>query len=462
MKFSTKHIGAAAILLLFGGWGSVGHKIINQKTTQGFPFSMSYFTTWSTDLGNHASDADNRKNSDPNESPRHFIDIDSYAEFVQNGSINQDYDYNVNLHGSTFVIDQGTLPWTILRTVDSLKLAFQQGNWNKAMLKAADLGHYVGDGHMPMHITTNYDGQLTGQKGVHSRYESTMIGNNQTSLVYSIDSAEYVANKSQYVFDFIYSNYKYVDSVLKADSISKALAGSYNTTYYTNLWSLTGTFTRDILFRKASKRLSDLIYTAWVDAGSPNSTNPTPVELISFNSTVVNSNVELKWNTATENNNRGFEVLRRSNIDNSSWRVIGFVAGSGTTTNNHSYSFTDKNLSQTGKYFYKLKQIDYNGFYEYSNEVEADIMPMDFSLEQNYPNPFNPVTVIKFHLPITSSVSLRVYDMLGNEVAVLLNGVTTSGVHEVSFNGSNLSSGLYIYRFETPYYKESRKLLLLK
>ena len=172
----TKASFAIVFILLFAGWGSTGHKIINSNITKCFPHSMTYPSDWSFNLTNHVSDADNRKGSDPNESPKHFIDIDYYPEFVSHGFINQSYDTNVQIHGSAYVIKQGTLPWAIQWTVDSLRTAFVQRDWNKAMLLSADLGHYVGDGHQPLHITANYDGKITHQKGVHSRYETNLVG----------------------------------------------------------------------------------------------------------------------------------------------------------------------------------------------------------------------------------------------------------------------------------------------
>jgi hypothetical protein len=141
-------------------------------------------------------------------------------------------------------------------------------NWHTAMLKAADLGHYVGDGHNPLHITRNYNGQYTNQTGVHSRYETTMINRDSANIIYGGDSVNYISNVNQFVFDFIYGNYPYVDSVLRADSIAYSLSGYYNNTYYQHLWNLAGNFTIH-LFKNSSYFLASLIYTAWINAGSP-------------------------------------------------------------------------------------------------------------------------------------------------------------------------------------------------
>jgi hypothetical protein len=275
-KIFTKAIVSVIFILLFAGWGAVGHKIINSNITVCFPSSMNFPAYWSDTLIAHASDADNRKGSDPTESPKHFIDIDAYPEFIAHGTISQSYDTNVILHGSSYVINQGTLPWAIQWTEDSLRVAFQQRNWHKAMLFAADLGHYVGDGHQPLHCTENYDGALTNQSGVHSRYETSLVGTYQSSIIYTNNKASYVQNISNYVFDFIYVSNKYVDSVLYGDSVAHAVTGKTSgTAYLQKYWNICGNQTI-LLMKTASKSVADLIYTAWVDAGSP---DPNAVQL---------------------------------------------------------------------------------------------------------------------------------------------------------------------------------------
>ena len=199
--------------------------------------SMSFWGNWSDSLAAHGSDADYRKSSDPTEAPKHYIDIDNYAEFISNGYISQSFDSLVLQHGYSFVMDQGILPWAIMKTFDSLQTAFQNNQFHKAMLLAADLGHYVGDMHMPLHITRNYNGQYTGQTGIHSRFESNMINTYNAQIIYSGDSLIYINDISDFVFDLLYNNYNYVDSVLKADSLAKAFAGNTTSTaYYSKMW----------------------------------------------------------------------------------------------------------------------------------------------------------------------------------------------------------------------------------
>lgn len=185
-----------------------------------------------------------------------------------------------------------------------------------------------------------------------------------------------------------------------------------------------------------------------------------PVELVSFSALASTNNITLTWLTATEINNFGFEVQR--SIDNSEFFTIGFVNGYGTTTNPNNYSYIDDNV-MPGKYFYRLKQVDFDGTNEYSDIVEVDFVgPTEFRLNQNYPNPFNPSTVISYALPGTEFVTIKVYDMLGNEVAVLVSEEKTAGNHITAFNSTGLSSGTYYYRIQAGSFSDTKKMILLK
>jgi hypothetical protein len=171
-----------------------------------------------------------------------------------------------------------------------------------------------------------------------------------------------------------------------------------------------------------------------------------PVELTSFTANVVGTNVELNWTTATELNNQGFEIERSE--DNVSFRQIGFVPGFGTTTETKSYTYLDQSIN-SGTYFYRLKQIDFDGSFEYSNVVEVDVtLPSVFALEQNYPNPFNPSTSIQFSLPVDAQVTIGVYNLVGEKVAEVASGNFAAGSHKVTFNASTLTSGIYFYQLD--------------
>jgi parallel beta-helix repeat protein len=190
-----------------------------------------------------------------------------------------------------------------------------------------------------------------------------------------------------------------------------------------------------------------------------------PVELISFTACTINNNVLLEWETASEKNNIGFEVERingKWEMEKGKWERAGFVKGNETSTENKKYSFTDKNL-QNGNFKYRLKQIDYDGTFNYSKIVEVEIKTAEsFSLKQNYPNPFNPSTNISFQVAKPGFVSLIVYDILGRKVAELVKEELTDGSYEIAFNASELSSGIYFYKLEAGEFTSIKKMLLLR
>ena len=193
-----------------------------------------------------------------------------------------------------------------------------------------------------------------------------------------------------------------------------------------------------------------------------------PVELVNFTSLIEGNKVLLNWTTATETNNQGFQIERRKTQDvkSENWKNIGFINGNGTTTESQSYTFVDKNLG-SGKYQYRLKQIDFNGTFEYSSSIDVEIgSPLNFSLSQNFPNPFNPTTIIKFDLPFDGLVQLEVYDILGRRVATLINENKAAGKYEVNFSAtgvaSSLASGVYIYKIQSGSFVNSKKMILLK
>jgi hypothetical protein len=194
---------------------------------------------------------------------------------------------------------------------------------------------------------------------------------------------------------------------------------------------------------------------------------PLPVELSSFNSVIYGTNVKLNWTTASEINNSGFDI-ERSNVKGQTsdeWTKISFVQGHGTTTSPNDYEFTDRNLS-SGKYNYRLKQIDFNGNFEYYN-LNDEVMigvPEKFELSQNYPNPFNPTTVISYSLSENSFVTLKVYDVIGNEVATLVSEKQNSGIYNYQFSTVNyqLSSGVYFYKIEAGSFSAVKRMILIK
>ena len=195
-------------------------------------------------------------------------------------------------------------------------------------------------------------------------------------------------------------------------------------------------------------------------------TGALPVELVSFNSIVSDNKVELNWITATEVNNYGFEVERgigQKAIGNSAWEKIGFVQGNGNSNSPKEYRFTD-NTTTSGLYAYRLKQIDNDGTFKYSETIEVLVsqIPNDFSLNQNYPNPFNPSTTISYDIPKTSFVKISVNDILGKEIKTLVNEQNNSGHYEIIFDAKELAAGIYYYTISAGEFKQSRKMILLK
>jgi len=193
--------------------------------------------------------------------------------------------------------------------------------------------------------------------------------------------------------------------------------------------------------------------------------NPVPVELVSFTAEVLGNEVQLYWQIATETNNKGFQIERCQKLTVSSqsdWKILGFLEGNGTTTQPATYSFADENVN-LGNYHYRLKQIDFDGSFEFSNEIEVEVeVPMEFSLEQNYPNSFNPSTKIRYELPERSFVTIKVYDVLGEEVATLVNEEKSAGNYEVEFDAAGLSSGIYFYTLSTGNFLSTKKMILLR
>ncbi|HCY74955.1 MAG TPA: hypothetical protein DHV28_03470 [Ignavibacteriales bacterium] len=193
-----------------------------------------------------------------------------------------------------------------------------------------------------------------------------------------------------------------------------------------------------------------------------------PVELSSFSATTIGSIVKLNWQTETEVNNYGFDILRQAE-DEKVWTKIGFVNGYGNSNSPRSYSYEDKNLPggrqgvTAGKYAYRLKQIDNDGQFEYSKVIEVDFgAPKKFELSQNYPNPFNPVTTIRFNLSEAGNVKITLFNILGQEIKTIVNDFKESGVHTINFDASDLNSGMYIYKLESGSFIQTRKMTLVK
>jgi len=194
--------------------------------------------------------------------------------------------------------------------------------------------------------------------------------------------------------------------------------------------------------------------------------NPLPVTISAFNSTVVRNNVTLRWTTTHEINNSGFEIYRTIK-DKNQWVKSGFIQINGTANEPKNYEFDESKL-QTAVYQYKLKQIDYNGNFEYFN-LQNNVTvgkPGEFYISQNYPNPSNPKTKMDYQIPFDGKVTLKVYDITGREVAILVNEIKEAGYYTAEFDGTNLASGIYFYRITAEgngqSYIKTLKIILIK
>lgn len=264
----------------------------------------------------------------------------------------------------------------------------------------------------------------------------------------------------------------YDSEVIFSATITPAPAAGTLTVDFPNGNSLTS-FPGDVVARvHASGNVPIGNYTLNIVSNGPNGTPVhkrtativvglvIPVELTAFNVNVNKNEVILDWTTATELNNLGFEIQRKSL--NGNYETLGFVSGKGTTTEVNNYSFTDKSVD-AGNYSYRLMQKDFDGTFAYSQEVEVEVsLPLEYSLEQNFPNPFNPTTTIRYAIPEDNFVSIKLYDVLGNEVITLVNEQQQAGRYEMLFNASSIASGVYYYQITSGNFNQTRKLVLMK
>lgn len=272
MKIKSKFLIVPTIILaslFLTSWGFNGHYIISWNMPLSLPAEMAEFEDWNSYLAEHASDPDYRKGDDPTEGPKHYIDIDNYADYIQSGSISQDLDTLIEIYGADFVGNNGYLPWATINTYDSLVSSFKNRDWEKAKFFAADLGHYVADGFMPLHITRNYDGQFTDNKGIHGRFESDMINRFKDEIEIIKTEIEDIDVIEDYIFNYMYENILYVDSIMEADNYGKSVNSNTSSTEYLDaMWDYSKDFTLEI-FNAATKAFGSIFYTAWEEAGKP-------------------------------------------------------------------------------------------------------------------------------------------------------------------------------------------------
>jgi hypothetical protein len=266
-------LSALIILLPFSvmlGWGAEGHKLISNKAMTLIPDEMSSFTKWQDYVTTHSVEPDLRRDSDKSEGPKHFIDIDFYPEFL-NGKMIEDKARLVAEYGDSTVTKMGLLPWATLDTYNKLVTALKEKNRDKALIYLSDLGHYVADGHQPMHAIMNYNGQMSGQKGIHFRYESVMVDSNLSTIKddFHAEKAVYISTPLDFIFKYITDANSVSDVLFDADTFAyKKTNSREDAEYYRLLWFKTRYIT-ETQIENAASDFASLFYSAWLDAGKP-------------------------------------------------------------------------------------------------------------------------------------------------------------------------------------------------
>ncbi len=255
-------------------WGEKGHKLITRKAIELLPKEMNFFMKWSAEIEDLSVEPDRRRNYDSTEHPKHFIDIDFYKEFNA-GTMIFDKQELLKIYGDSIVTAMGILPWTIVDTYNALVKAMKEKNRDRILILSGDLAHYIGDASQPMHTILNYDGQLSGQNGIHRRYESVMVDRYLDDIKnsMSIKPPFYIEDKLNFVFDFITESFSYHPVLFDADLNAHAISNSTeNDEYYRILWFRTKYVTQR-QFSSASGAIASLFYSSWSDAGKPDLNN---------------------------------------------------------------------------------------------------------------------------------------------------------------------------------------------
>ncbi|HEX7572509.1 MAG TPA: S1/P1 nuclease [Bacteroidota bacterium] len=343
--------------LLALGWGNVGHLFINTRAVNNLPAGMSMFINEGAYFGQHASDADTRKGKDPTEGPKHFIDIESYDAFA---NLTPNLDSLRGIYGDSRVTAIGILPWATVQTYDSLVASLKRGSFARAESIAADLGHYVGDGHQPLHVTVNYDGQNTGNDGIHSRYETAMINAYAAQLSVTPVPVVYVGNRFAYVMAYLLASNSLADSVLRGDNGAKSFSGWNGTGtppagYIPELWNECRSLTLREM-QGATVALADLWYSAWVDAGLIVASAPSGPEVALPASFSLGQNYPNPFNPSTRITYRLAGPGRvRLTIYSLNGALVAALVDGVQGAGDHEVRFDGFGLS-SGVYFYTLQQ----------------------------------------------------------------------------------------------------------
>jgi hypothetical protein len=254
---------------------------------------------------------------------------------------------------------------------------------------------------------------------------------------------------------------------ISPDSIDNIFIGTENGCYFISetdtIWNEINSGLYNINIQALKYSQTGFLFVS-SDSGLYRSNYVVPVELSNFNSSIFQNKVTLNWTTASEVNNSGFDVERK--FDNSDWTKIAFLTGSGNTTEQTNYYYIDliSDLSYRGIVKYRLRQIDFDGTSSYSTETSLliNLIPKEYSLSQNYPNPFNPNTKIKFSIPFSGNVTIKVFDILGEEIQIVLNEFKNEGTYEIDFIPSQLTSGIYFYKIISGNFSDTKKMIFLQ
>ncbi len=249
-------------------WGSTTHHYIAEHYSQYLPPYIDGLRAYDATVDQKVTDPDTRKSSTPGESYRHYIDIDAYNEFFT-GTLSHDRATLEAEYGASTVLNNGVIPWAVGEVVSTLTSEFQARQWSASATTIADLCHYVGDANQPLHCTQNFDGQYTGNGGIHSRYESEMMDLHIGELTSAPGTATYYPNVVDAMFGVIGDSWSGVTTILEGDDTAKnASGGQFNSAYYGFLWAYTKNMTQARI-DSAAVMTASLVYTAWVNAGRP-------------------------------------------------------------------------------------------------------------------------------------------------------------------------------------------------
>jgi hypothetical protein len=244
-------------------WGWQTHRYINEKAVDYLPPEMDFFQDYQSYISSHATDPD----SDNLPGYYHYIDIDYYDDFFA-GTFPHNWDDAVAQYGYSVLIDYGTVPWVIEEWTDSLSSLMSSGQWDDVWQIAAELGHYVADSHQPLHLTLNYNGQSSGNYGIHSRYETQMMNSHLADIPIMDSSSVYWNSVIDSTFRYIGDIYPYVSDILDADDLASDQDPNQNSTYYNILWEELDSMTIEVV-HSAIIDLASIWHTAWVNAGTP-------------------------------------------------------------------------------------------------------------------------------------------------------------------------------------------------